>query len=82
MGIKNKIREAVRERLEQRGKTANFTDDELLMTAGHIDSLDIIHLVMFLEQEYGVDFATFEFEQEQFDSVDKIVKLVEENRGN
>ena len=82
MDVRSIIREAMRERLGQRGKAADFTDDELLMTAGHIDSLDIIHLVMFLEQEFGVDFATFEFEQEQFDSVDKIVKLVEENRGN
>lgn len=74
--IATSIRGFVRQRLDEYGETADFTDDDSLIHSGLLDSLGIVYLIMFLEQEFGVDFADFEFEPDEFDTVNDIYHAV------
>jgi len=47
--------------------------------SGRLQSIDAVSIGLFLEQEYGVDFASLGFDQAQVDSVEEIVSLIERN---
>ena len=63
--------------LEQKGDTRPLGDADPLLTNGRLDSIDVLDLVAFLETELGADFSRRDFNQNDFDSVDEILKLVE-----
>jgi len=48
-----------------------------LISAGFLDSINVLQLVMFLEDKYNVDFSDNAFDQYEFDTVDGIVKIVQ-----
>ena len=54
-----------------------FTDQQLLVTEGRLTSLDVITIVVFLEENYGIDFSDRPFDQNEFDSVESITALVD-----
>lgn len=49
-----------------------------LVTKGYLDSIDIMQLIVHLEKEYNVDFSKRGFNQNEFDSVDSIVQLIQD----
>ena len=51
-----------------------------LVEAGLIDSLSILQIVLFLEQEYDIDFAQTGVEPERLRSVDSILNLILKNQ--
>lgn len=70
--IENKIVENIRKR-----KTLSISDDELKtcedLTSLGFDSIDLMHNVISLEEEFSCDFCEADLE---FDNVNSIVKLV------
>jgi acyl carrier protein len=52
-------------------------DADSLVLSGRLDSIDILQIVVFLESNYSIDFADREFDQEDFDSIARILALVE-----
>jgi acyl carrier protein len=64
-----RLRAFVTELLQSKGDTTPFDDGEPLATAGRLDSLEIIQLVGFMEESFGVDFAEVEFNRAHFDSI-------------
>jgi acyl carrier protein len=50
-----------------------------LFLSGRLDSLDAMETVVFLEQEFGLDFAEIGFDLESIDSVEAICALIEEH---
>ncbi len=54
---------------ESKGDTTPFDDAEPLATGGRLDSPEIIQLVGFMEESFGVDFANVEFNRAHFDSI-------------
>jgi len=80
-GDRLKIREFVAEQLRERDDHAAFADGESLIKAGRLDSFAVVKLVMFLETDFGVDFARVEFDPQRFDSVDEMAAMVEEARA-
>ena len=77
MSTRAKIRNFLEEILNDKGDRSGFTDQQLLVTEGRLTSLDVMMIVVFLEENYGIDFSDRPFDQNEFDSVDSITALVD-----
>jgi len=76
MDDRRKVREFVGGLLRHKGDVDGFADGELLVTGGRLQSIDTLDLVVFLEENYKIDFAERGFNQNELDSVDNIVALI------
>jgi acyl carrier protein len=74
----DKVRSLLQGILRERHDTAPLGDAEPLFSSGRLDSLAAINVVMFLEQEFDVDFADIGIDLERIDSVDLIAELIRE----
>ncbi len=81
MTYHNKIREFVQTMLWERSDRLPFGDVDTLFTSGRLDSMAAVNLVMFLEQEFSIDFADIGLDLERIDSVIAIAELVQEHGG-
>ena len=77
MSKQAEIRNLLKEILNNKGDSLDFTDQQLLVTEGRLTSLDVITIVVFLEENYGIDFSDRPFDQNEFDSVESITALVD-----
>ncbi len=59
----------------------DLTDDLPLISAGILDSIATLKLVMHLEERFGITLAAHEASKEHLDSIDRIVTLVRSKRG-
>ena len=80
MSIRLTIRDFVSQRLAEHGHTESINDDDSLILSGFLDSLAVVHIVVFLEQQYGIDLSELYFDQTSFDSIELIVEFVKENQ--
>jgi len=60
------------------GLDPDIAADEPLFTSNTLDSLDILKLVLFVEQGFGVTFKPIDVSIESFDTIDRIAALVHE----
>lgn len=58
------------------GRTA-IDQDELLIEGGLIDSLGILKLIAFLEEQYNLSFEEEDITAENFATINRIVDLVQ-----
>ncbi|MDD2743430.1 MAG: acyl carrier protein [Rhodocyclaceae bacterium] len=77
---KQKLRDFLLESLEKHGDKNPLTDSESIFVSGRLDSFAAMNLVMFLEENFGIDFSDFEFDVSLLDSVDAIATFVD-NQG-
>jgi len=77
MSTQAKIRNFLEKILNDKGDSSGFTDQQLLLTEGRLTSLDVMMIVVFLEENYGIDFSDQPFDQNEFDSVNSITALVD-----
>ena len=70
------IREFITGLLEMKGERTDVSDTESLLTAGLLDSLDVMQTVLFLEENFGVDFSVRPFNPDDFDSIESINRIV------
>jgi acyl carrier protein len=70
------VREIVRDLLSRKGDQNAFADSDSLIVNGRLDSVDTIALLLFLENQYGIDFADRGFDRDELDSVDGIVAFL------
>ena len=74
------VRAFLKELLLRRGDTDEFADtDSLIVLRGRLASVDVLELVVFLEEQYKIDFAEQGFDQNRVDTVDEIMALIEES---
>lgn len=73
--IRLRMRDYLAGRLAEKGDTQPFSDQELLISGGRLDSLEAVQLVVFLEDQFGVDFSRIDFDKSLLDSVDALVAL-------
>jgi acyl carrier protein len=59
----------------------DFDDDESLLDAGVLDSLGVLKLVSFLDEEMHIDLPLEKLSLEDFASVDSICALIERYRA-
>jgi len=55
--------------------------NENLVTSGLIDSLALVQIVVYLENTYGIDFASLGADPERLASIASILDIVEEAAG-
>jgi acyl carrier protein len=71
------IREFVQDLLTASGDGGPLADSESLLFSGRLQSIDAVEIVVFLEENFGIDFAQVGFDKEQIDSIDAICALTE-----
>ena len=81
VGTTEKLRAAVAGLLAARGDHDPVRDDESLFVTGRLDSLAATELIMLLEQDFGLDLASADFDVSALDTIADITGLVARARG-
>lgn len=55
--------------------------DERLVASGLVDSLAIMQIVVYLEENYGIDFAASGLDPERLATMGSIIDLIEDTRA-
>jgi acyl carrier protein len=71
------IHEYVQSLLTNSGDDGPLADSDSLLLSGRLQSMDAVEIVMFLEENFGIDFAQIGFDKDQIDSVDAIYALTQ-----
>jgi len=58
-----------------------ISNDESLLVAGVLDSLAVVKLVAYVENEFDVEIPDSDFDPDNFESVATITQLIERIRG-
>ena len=77
--IKQQIRQFLSELLPN-GRMAGLRDDAALRTSGLLDSMSLLRLVSFVEEQFGIEVEAYEAGVENFDRIDDIAAFVERKR--
>ena len=72
MDIKKTVREFMIEELSDEGFDENFGDDESLIDSFILDSLSILTLISFMDEQFGIIPESGEIDPERFETVNKI----------
>ena len=78
MNITNQLREYIQKEI---AKGRELTDDESLLDGGILDSLAIVKLVAYIEDEFDVEVPDSDFDPDNFESISAIAKLIERARS-
>ncbi len=78
---KSKIHAEIKRLLEENSDPEPLDDKKPVFTSGRLSSFAMMTLVMFLEQEFGMDFGNIDFDVNLVDSVDDIDALVAQQAG-
>jgi acyl carrier protein len=77
MDHKLAIRQFLERLLVQKGDQRPFRDSDSLVFSGRLQSIDVVEVVVFLEEQWGIDFAQIGFDETQLDTVDAINALIQ-----
>jgi len=75
------IHEFVQELLTRSGDSQPLADQDSLLLSGRLQSIDAVEIVVYLEENFGIDFAQIGFDRDRIDSVDAIFALVHDAAG-
>lgn len=67
---------------KQAPKGVSFNDSDSLLALGVIDSMKMLDLISFVEQQFNIAIDEDEMMPDNFESVDAITRFVEEKRQN
>jgi acyl carrier protein len=82
MTVQLTINEFIHKLLNEHGYNNEVAPSESLILSGLLDSLAVIHIVVFLEEQFGIDFSAVYFDQSSFDSIDQITDFVQTNKSS
>jgi acyl carrier protein len=74
---KTEIREFVQSLLTRIGDDGPLADNDSVLLSGRLQSIDAVEIVLFLEENFGIDFAHIGFDNERIDSIDTIYALAQ-----
>ncbi|HET6382908.1 MAG TPA: acyl carrier protein [Armatimonadota bacterium] len=78
--VEDRIKELMVERLFLKIQPEDIGDDEPIMEAYGVDSVNLFELVAGLEEEYDITFEDTDFNLESFQTVASIAELVREKQ--
>ncbi len=78
---KQQLRSFIEKALASHANRSNLANNESLFVSGKLDFLTMLNLIMYLEQNFGVNFPYDKFEVELIDSIDVIELLVDSKKG-
>lgn len=73
-----RIENFIRDSLASHGDAGELDPDESLFLSGRLDSLTVTRLVVFLEEQFGVDFGRHSFDVGELDSIRQIATFSEQ----
>ena len=76
MIVVDRLRRTITDLLAAHGDHQPFSDTESLFTGGRLDSLAATELIVSLEQDYGLDLASADFDVSALDTVRDLSALV------
>ena len=79
--LRNKIHAEVKRLLEENGDAAALEDADELFSSGRLSSFAMMNLVMYIEQEFNIDFGSIDFDVSLVDTVNAIEAMVVEQKG-
>lgn len=79
--IKHKVKEHLLREFMPGESPDALGDTTPLITGGVLSSIDTVRLVMFLEDEFGIEFKAHEVDSDNMDTLAEIVSLVEAKMG-
>jgi acyl carrier protein len=74
---KQKIRDYFLETFKQQNDAQSLADNDSLFVSGRLDSFSMMMFVMYLEKEFGIDFAAIDFDVNLIDSLSEIELLID-----
>ena len=77
--MQNEIREYLNAHTPQ-ANDMQFSDNESLLAAGIIDSMSMVGLISFLEQEFGIQIDEDDMTPEHFDSINAIAEYIRQKK--
>ncbi len=80
----NEIKEQIRQFLYEllpNGKSLNLLDDSPLRTSGIVDSMDMLRIVGFIEEKFGIQVETNEVDVDNFDRIDGIAAFIQRKQA-
>ncbi len=77
----DQIREFVKSNLVVLDEEVPFGDGDNIFELGLVDSFFAIQLVLFIEEEFGIDVTDSDLDITNFSSVKRIAELVKRKRG-
>ena len=81
MDIEAQVRAYIEENFAYRGGSAELPADQSLIETGIVDSTGVLELVSFVEQTFGVSVKDSEVVPENFDSIGRLTKFVEQKKA-
>jgi acyl carrier protein len=78
MDIAANIRQYISQNLLFSEDGFHYSDDDSFLDQGIIDSEGVMELVVFVEQEFSIAVTDLEITPENFDSVNKLAKYIDE----
>ena len=78
--IRSQVRHYVTQRLALKGHGAPIADEQPLFSSGLLDSLDAVEMVVYVEDEFGINFSEINFDLTLLDSITAVCALVERHR--
>ena len=82
MEIESQIQSYIAQNLLFSGTEFNYSNDDSFLEEGIVDSLGVMELVSFVEDQYGLKVNDYEITPENFDSVNKLSNYVRQKMGN
>ena len=79
--FKEKIKNFIMTELNPDRSFERLDDNEPLLDSGIINSLGVLKIMAFLDEEFGIDLSTEEIKLENFKNVTSICSLVEKNKN-
>jgi acyl carrier protein len=77
MQEKSKIRNFIRDLLIKVGDDRPLSDQDSLLESGRLQSIDAVEIIVFLEENFGIDFGSIGFDRDRIDSIDAIHALTQ-----
>jgi acyl carrier protein len=77
MQIQESIRQYIAKNLLFSENGFAYSDSASFLNEGIVDSVGVMELVAFVDQEFGIEVEPDEISPENFDSVERIAKFVE-----
>lgn len=69
--------EHLRKILTQINDHVDFEREKEILSAGLLDSVELVEIIAAIEEEYGIEIPLDDIEPENFDSLEKIFELIQ-----
>lgn len=79
---KAEIREFVQQLLANSSDNQPLVDQDSLLLSGRLQSIDAVEIVVYLEENFGIDFSEVGFDKDQIDTIDAIYALSQRSNSH